>query len=162
HGAPRSRLQPVLRSADGAASGGAVGRAVLQGPHHHDAGGHVAGGHQRHFGAAGGSASLPLHRGQPDHHRPEQPRRRRPRLRQTPPGRGGVLPPIRLYLNSDKDGSVLAKLERAVPQLAIQGHANAQFDPAKFTWLGSLSSYADDAYLMLINTQHAAKTVADL
>jgi maleate cis-trans isomerase/tripartite-type tricarboxylate transporter receptor subunit TctC len=60
------------------------------------------------------------------------------------------------------DGTVLAKLERAVPQLAIQGHPNAQFDPAKFTWLGSLSSYADDAYLMLINASHAAKTVADL
>jgi tripartite-type tricarboxylate transporter receptor subunit TctC len=49
-----------------------------------------------------------------------------------------------------------------VPQLAIQGHPNAQFDPAKFTWLGSLSSYDDDAYLMLVNTNHAAKTIADL
>src|SRR5262249_57286700 len=78
------------------------------------------------------------------------------------PGGAGPAPPIRLYFNSDKDGSVLAKLERAVPQLAIQGHPNAQFDPAKFTWLGSLSSYAEDAYLMLVNAQHAAKTVADL
>src|SRR5262249_22836351 len=81
---------------------------------------------------------------------------------QNTPGGGGRPPPNRLYFNSDKDGSVLAKLERAVPQLAIQGHPNAQFDPARFTWLGSLSSYADDAYLMLINAQHAAKTVADL
>ena len=81
---------------------------------------------------------------------------------QNNPGGGGLVTANRLYFNSDKDGSVLAKLERAVPQLAIQGHPNAQFDPAKFTWLGSLSSYADDAYLMLVNTQHAAKTVADL
>src|SRR5262249_13975616 len=80
----------------------------------------------------------------------------------TTPGGGGPAPPNRLYFNSDKDGAVLAKLERAVPQLAIQGNPNAQFDPAKFTWLGSLSSYADDAYLMLVNAQHAAKTVADL
>jgi len=57
---------------------------------------------------------------------------------------------------------VLAKLERAVPQLAIQGNANAQFDPARFTWLGSLSSYTDDAYLMLVNANHSAKTVTDL
>jgi tripartite-type tricarboxylate transporter receptor subunit TctC len=49
-----------------------------------------------------------------------------------------------------------------VPQLAIQGNSNAQFDPAKFTWLGSLSSYANDAYLMLVNANHPAKTVADL
>jgi tripartite-type tricarboxylate transporter receptor subunit TctC len=81
---------------------------------------------------------------------------------QNNPGGGGLVTANRLYFNSDKDGSVLAKLERAVPQLAIQGNPNAQFDPAKFTWLGSLSSYADDAYLMLINANHAANTVADL
>jgi tripartite-type tricarboxylate transporter receptor subunit TctC len=81
---------------------------------------------------------------------------------QNNPGGGGLVTANRLYVNSDKDGSVLAKLERAVPQLAIQGHSNAQFDPAKFTWLGSLSSYANDAYLMLVNANHAAKTVADL
>ena len=81
---------------------------------------------------------------------------------QNNPGGGGLVTANRLYFNSDKDGSVLAKLERAVPQLAIQGHPNAQFDPTKFTWLGSLSSYADDAYLMLVNARHAAKTVADL
>ena len=81
---------------------------------------------------------------------------------QNNPGGGGLVTANRLYFNSEKDGSVLAKLERAVPQLAIQGHPNAQFDPAKFTWLGSLSSYADDAYLMLINAKHAAKTIADL
>src|ERR1700674_5925484 len=39
---------------------------------------------------------------------------------------------------------------------------NANFDPVKFTWLGSLSSYANDAYLLLVNAAHAAKTVADL
>src|SRR5712692_3064930 len=81
---------------------------------------------------------------------------------QNNPGAGGLVTANRLYANSEKDGSVLAKLERAVPQLAIQGNANAQFDPAKFTWLGSLSSYADDAYLMLVNADHRAKTVADL
>ena len=81
---------------------------------------------------------------------------------QNNPGGGGLVTANRLYFNAEKDGSVLAKLERAVPQLAIQGNPNAQFDPAKFTWLGSLSSYADDAYLMLINADHPAKTVADL
>src|SRR5262245_30467271 len=76
-GASPSRLQPVLRAAVGTASGGAVGRVLLQGPHRHHAGGHVAGGHQRHFGAAGGAASLPLHRGEPGHHRSERSRGRR-------------------------------------------------------------------------------------
>jgi tripartite-type tricarboxylate transporter receptor subunit TctC len=81
---------------------------------------------------------------------------------QNNPGAGGLVTANRLYFNADKDGTVLAKLERAVPQLAIQGHANALFDPAKFTWLGSLSSYADDAYLMLVNAQHPARSIADL
>ena len=67
---------------------------------------------------------------------------------QNNPGGGGLVTANRLYFNSEKDGTVLAKLERAVPQLAIQGNPNAQFDPAKFIWLGSMSSYADDAYLM--------------
>src|SRR5262249_32762946 len=75
---------------------------------------------------------------------------------------GGLVTANRLFFNAERDGSVLAKLERAVPQLAIQGNPNAQFDPAKFSWLGSLSSYADDAYLMLVNAQHPARSVAGL
>jgi len=81
---------------------------------------------------------------------------------QNNPGAGGLVTANRLFFNVEKDGSVLAKLERAVPQLAIQGNPNAQFDPAKFTWLGSLSSYADDAYLMLVNARHPARSIADL
>jgi len=81
---------------------------------------------------------------------------------QNNPGAGGLVTANRLYFNSEKDGATLAKLERAVPQLAIQGHPNAAFDPAKFTWLGSLSSYADDAYLMLVNANHRARSVDDL
>jgi len=81
---------------------------------------------------------------------------------QTMPGAGGLVTANRIYNGSGRDGSVLAKLERAVPQLAIQGDHNASFDPMKFTWIGSLSSYANDAYLMLVNDRHPARTVADL
>jgi tripartite-type tricarboxylate transporter receptor subunit TctC len=81
---------------------------------------------------------------------------------QNNPGSGGLVTANRLYNAAEKDGSVIAKIERAVPQLQIQGDRNASFDPVKFTWLGSLSSYADDAYLMLINANHPALSVADL
>src|SRR6266852_1574789 len=81
---------------------------------------------------------------------------------QTMPGAGGLVTANRIYHGAEKDGTVLAKLERAVPQLAIQGNPNANFDPRKFTWLGSLSSYANDAYLLLINDGHSARTIADL
>ncbi len=80
----------------------------------------------------------------------------------TQPGAGGLTAANRLYRVVERDGSVLAKLERAVPQLAIQGDRNANFDPSKFTWLGSLSSYANDAYMLLVNASHPARTAADL
>ena len=81
---------------------------------------------------------------------------------QNNPGGGGLVTANRLYHTAEKDGTVLAKLERAVPQLQIQGNPNANFDSQKFTWLGSLSSYADDAYLMLINANNPIQTLAEL
>src|SRR5207247_5549303 len=81
---------------------------------------------------------------------------------QNNPGAGGLVTANRLYNNVEKDGTVLAKFERAVPQLAIQGDPNAQFDPMKFLWLGSLSSYADDAYLLAINASNPVKNIDEL
>jgi tripartite-type tricarboxylate transporter receptor subunit TctC len=77
-------------------------------------------------------------------------------------GANGLALANRLYVNSEKDGSVIAILERGTPQLAIQGDPNVKFDPLKLTWLGSVSSYANDAYLVQVNASFAAKTVADL
>ena len=81
---------------------------------------------------------------------------------QNVPGGGGLVTANRIFNAAERDGSVIAKFERAVPQLAIQGNRNANFDPMKFTWLGSLSSYANDAYLLLVNSGHAAHIIADL
>jgi tripartite-type tricarboxylate transporter receptor subunit TctC len=61
-----------------------------------------------------------------------------------------------------RDGSVIAVVQRAVPQLAIQGDPQAKFDPQAFTWLGSLSSFADDAYMLVVNASFPAKTAHDL
>jgi tripartite-type tricarboxylate transporter receptor subunit TctC len=66
------------------------------------------------------------------------------------PGAGGIAAANRLANVFANDGSIIAKLERAVPLLAIQGNPNVHFDPLKLTWLGSLSSYAHDAYLLLV------------
>jgi tripartite-type tricarboxylate transporter receptor subunit TctC len=77
-------------------------------------------------------------------------------------GGSGLVLANRLYVNSEKDGSVIAILERGTPQLAIQGDSNVRFDPLKLTWLGSVSSYANDAYLLQVNSSFPAKTVDDL
>src|SRR5258708_3564437 len=77
-------------------------------------------------------------------------------------GANGLALANRLAVNAEKDGSVIAILERGTPQLAIQGDPNVKFDPLKLTWLGSVSSYANDAYLLQVNSSFPAKTVADL
>jgi len=64
--------------------------------------------------------------------------------------------------SAPRDGSVIAIVQRAIPLLAIQGDPQAQFDPQGFTWLGSLSSFADDAYMLLVNASHPARAVDDL
>jgi tripartite-type tricarboxylate transporter receptor subunit TctC len=77
-------------------------------------------------------------------------------------GANGLALANRLFNNAEKDGSVIAILERGTPQLAIQGDPNVRFDPLKMTWLGSVSSYANDAYLLQVNSSFPAKTVDDL
>jgi tripartite-type tricarboxylate transporter receptor subunit TctC len=78
------------------------------------------------------------------------------------PGGGGLVTANRIYNASEKDGLTLAKLERATPQLAIQGYPQAQFDPMKLNWLGSMSSYGGDAYLMLLNPDTPINSVDDI
>jgi tripartite-type tricarboxylate transporter receptor subunit TctC len=78
------------------------------------------------------------------------------------PGAGGLGAGNRLYNVAEQDGSVIAGLGRSVPQMAIQGAANVSFDPQKFTWLGSLSAYTNDAYLLTVIARHPAKTIEDV
>jgi tripartite-type tricarboxylate transporter receptor subunit TctC len=78
------------------------------------------------------------------------------------PGASGVILANRLYNTTERDGSSIAIMERAVPQLAIQGDPTAKFDPLKMIWLGSLSSYANDAYLFMVNSSTPVHSVDDL
>jgi tripartite-type tricarboxylate transporter receptor subunit TctC len=78
------------------------------------------------------------------------------------PGAGGITSANRLANTFASDGTVIAKLERAVPLLAIQGDPNVHFGPLKLNWLGSLSSYAHDAYLMLEMAANPIRSVAEI
>jgi tripartite-type tricarboxylate transporter receptor subunit TctC len=53
-------------------------------------------------------------------------------------------------------------LQRAVPQYALIGYQSAKFDPLKLTWIGSISAYETDSYVLIINARHPAKTLAEL
>lgn len=81
---------------------------------------------------------------------------------QDQPGAGGLATGNRLGTTVERDGRTILAMNRSVPQLALAGDPNAAFDPLQLTWLGSLSSYKDDAYLMAINARHPAKSLADL
>jgi len=76
---------------------------------------------------------------------------------------GGGLALANSFMNgAAKDGSVIAVIQRGIPQLAVQGDKNAKFDPLALTWLGSLSSFANDAYMLVVAARHPAKNLRDL
>jgi tripartite-type tricarboxylate transporter receptor subunit TctC len=81
---------------------------------------------------------------------------------QNQPGAAGLASLNKLGNTADRDGRTILVMSRALPQLALVGDPNAAFDPLQLTWLGSLSSYHDDAYLMTINAHHPAGSLADL
>src|ERR1700743_1427234 len=78
------------------------------------------------------------------------------------PGGARILAANKLYNTVEKDGLTIAIIQRGTPQVQIEGNPNAKFDPAKLTWLGSLSSYADDAYVLFVNSWNPVKSDADL
>lgn len=81
---------------------------------------------------------------------------------QNMPGAGGLVAANYLYNVAARDGSIIGQLDRSVAQSGIRGAANVKFDALKFTWLGSLSTYGAEAYIMWVNARYPAEKVADL
>ncbi|MFN3890741.1 MAG: Bug family tripartite tricarboxylate transporter substrate binding protein [Beijerinckiaceae bacterium] len=78
------------------------------------------------------------------------------------PGGGGLVLANRIANSAPRDGSEIATMERAIPQLAYMGDPQVRFDPMKLTWLGSLSSYKNDAFMLLVNSDFPASSVDEL
>jgi tripartite-type tricarboxylate transporter receptor subunit TctC len=79
------------------------------------------------------------------------------------PGAGSLRATNYLYATAPKDGLAIGGFSRDMPFLGVLGHnANVQFDPRKFTWLGSVASSADDAYLLFARRDASIKGVDDL
>jgi len=82
---------------------------------------------------------------------------------QNMPGAGSLRAANYLYNVAPKDGSVFGTFARNIPLLGlIKSKQNVQFDPRKFTWLGSSSSFANDAYLLIARRGSTAKSIEDL
>ncbi len=81
---------------------------------------------------------------------------------QNMPGAGSLRAVNHLYNLAPKDGTVMAHFSRNMPLLAVLGNnPNARFDAHKFTWLGSSSSFANDAYILVARPGSPIKTIAD-
>jgi len=81
---------------------------------------------------------------------------------QNMPGAGSLRSVNYLYNNAPKDGTVIGAFARDMPLLGIIGNnPNVRFDPRKLIWLGSSSSYANDAYLLITRKDAAVKSLAE-
>jgi tripartite-type tricarboxylate transporter receptor subunit TctC len=82
---------------------------------------------------------------------------------QNMPGAGSLRAAKYIYVTAPRDGTVIGTFARNMPLLGVlKDNPNVQFDPRKFTWLGSPSSAENDAYLLFANKDAAVKTSADL
>jgi tripartite-type tricarboxylate transporter receptor subunit TctC len=81
---------------------------------------------------------------------------------QNMPGAASLRAANYLYAGAPKDGTVIGSFGRDIPLIGVMGGNSAvQFDPTKFTWLGSPSTYADDAYLLWARDAAPVKSIAD-
>lgn len=79
---------------------------------------------------------------------------------QNMPGAGSLVAVNYLYNIAPKDGSVIATFARNMALLGILGSSkNIKFDIRKFTWLGSSSSYQEDAYILWLRKDAKAKSL---
>lgn len=82
---------------------------------------------------------------------------------QNMPGAGSLTAANFIYTAAPKDGTAFGTFARDMPLLGLLGHnPNAQFDPRKFTYLGSSSNFSDDAYMMIVRDDAPPKSIADL
>ena len=79
---------------------------------------------------------------------------------QNQPSSGGIGLANRVGVG-DGDGLTIGTLQRGLPQLALTGDPTVRFDPLKITWIGSMSAYATDSYILAINASHPVKKIED-
>lgn len=79
-------------------------------------------------------------------------------------GAGSIVAANYIATNAPKDGTVFGTFTRSLPlfYLLKSEKVKVPFDPFKLTWLGSLSSYDDDAYMVLVSKKSPFKSLKDL
>jgi tripartite-type tricarboxylate transporter receptor subunit TctC len=81
---------------------------------------------------------------------------------QNMPGAGSLRAVNYLYNVAPKDGTTIGTFARNMPLSGLLGgNANVQFDPRRFTWLGSASSFVHDAYILLVRKDAPVKSIEE-
>jgi tripartite-type tricarboxylate transporter receptor subunit TctC len=81
---------------------------------------------------------------------------------QNMPGAGSLRAVNYLYSVAPRDGTTFGLFGSDMALIGlIGGNSNIQFDPRKFTWLGSSSSSAGDAYVLMVRPGAQAKSIAE-
>jgi tripartite-type tricarboxylate transporter receptor subunit TctC len=80
------------------------------------------------------------------------------------PGAGSLKGANYIYNVAPKDGTAFGIFARNIPLLALidKTDQNVQYDPLKFTWLGSSSSGGDDAYVLIARKDAKNKSIEDM
>ena len=79
---------------------------------------------------------------------------------QNMPGAGSLRAVNYLYNVAPKDGATIGTFARNMPLIGLLGgNSNVQFNPRRFTWLGSTSSFVHDAYIHIVRTDAPVKSI---
>jgi len=81
---------------------------------------------------------------------------------QNMPGAGSLRGANYIYNVAARDGTVFGTFARNIALIGqLKTNQNVQYDPLKFTWLGSSSSLANDAYILLLRRDAKVKSIEE-
>jgi tripartite-type tricarboxylate transporter receptor subunit TctC len=82
---------------------------------------------------------------------------------QNMPGAASLIAANFIYARAPRDGTVIGLIDRGLALMAVvKSNPNVQFDPTKFTWLGSSSNGAEDAFVLMTRQDAQAKSLDDI
>ncbi len=81
----------------------------------------------------------------------------RPSSSRNMPGAGGMVMSNHMYSQAPRDGLTIGMMSRSNPIEPVLGNPSAKFKSEEFTWLGTSSSYEDDAYCIVIRADCAVQ-----
>jgi len=78
------------------------------------------------------------------------------------PGAGGMALSNHIYSQAPRDGLTIGMMGRSNPIEPLLGSTAAKYKSEEFVWIGTPSSYEDDAYCIVIRADSPIKSIADL